>query len=401
MEQSLQPAQDGIMRSSQQFPVVGIGASAGGLEALIAFFGNMPDDTGAAFVVVMHLSPVHESNADAILQRATSMPVVAVTKPVHIEQNSVYVISPNKYLEMNDGYLRVKDRKPGSSPVAIDQFMRTLALAHGEQATAIILSGTGVDGISSLSLIKDQGGIILVQSPEEAGHSGMPRAAIDTGLADFVLPVADMPRKLADLWHNAGQIHLALPANAADVDADTKAAPARQKEEEILRDILGTLRTKSGHDFTKYKQATVLRRIERRLQVRELRDLAAYRDLLRQEPGENQALLSDMLIGVTQFFRDREAFDVIEQHVIPQLFSERQDGDMVRVWSVACSNGQETYSLAMLLAEHTEKMNMGHDFQLFGSDIDERAIAQARAGLYPPSIADDVGDMRLNQHFSK
>ena len=385
------------MRSSQSFPIVGIGASAGGVEALIRFFEHTPADTGAAYVVVMHLSPVHESNVDAILQRATGMPVTAVVKPVHVEQNSIYVISRNKQLEMNDGYLRVRERQPGGLPVAIDQFMRTLALAHGDQAVAVILSGTGIDGVSSLSLVKDQGGVVFVQLPEEAGHSGMPRAAIDTGLADFVLPVAEMPGKLVDLWRNAGQIRLpAVRGNTED-----EAVPEKQEDEEALRDILKLLRAKYGHDFSKYKRATVLRRIERRLQVRELKDLARYRDLLKQDLGECQALLADMLIGVMQFFRDREAFEALEQEVIPQLFSERQAGEMVRVWSVACSTGQETYTLAMLLAEHAEKLNLSNEFQLFGSGIDERAIGVARAGIYPPSIADDIGQLRLSQHFSK
>jgi two-component system CheB/CheR fusion protein len=387
--------QDNVMRSSLQFPVVGIGASAGGLEALTVFFENANPDAGAAYVVVMHLSPVHESHADAILQRTTRMPVIAVTKPTHVERNTVYIISPNQILEMNDGYLRVREREAGGAPVAIDQFMRTLALAHREHAVAMILSGTGVDGVSSLSLIKDQGGMVLVQTPEEAAHSGMPRAAIDTGLADFVLPVAQMPHKLASLWHNAAQI--VLPQG--DDDSEAHGVSDQRRQENLLRDILTILRTKSGHDFSKYKRATVLRRIERRLQVRELHELEDYRDLLRQDASESPALLDDMLIGVTQFFRDREAFDVVERDIIPELFSERQEGQLVRVWSAACSTGQETYSLAMLLAEHAEQTDQEYNFQLFGSDIDERAITQARAGLYSPSIADDVGADRLARHF--
>ena len=385
------------MQSSQQFPVVGIGASAGGLEALIVFFENTAPDTGAAYVVVMHLSPVHESHADAVLQNATRMPVVAVTKPVHVERNTVYVISPNQILEMNDGYLRVRERKPGGLPVAIDQFMRTLALAHREQAVAIILSGTGADGVSSLSLIKDHGGLILVQVPEEAGHAGMPRTAIDTGLADFVLPVAEMPSKLGDLWRNAMQIELP-PGEEEPGERSPSTAPV---QEDMLREILTILRVKTGHDFSKYKRATVLRRIERRLQVREVHELGDYLGLLQRDSGESVALLDDMLIGVTQFFRDRDAFNAIERDVIPELFSTRAEGELLRVWSVACSTGQETYSLAMLMAEQAERSNQEYNFQLFGSDIDERAITQARAGLYPPSIAEDVGDQRLAQHFTK
>jgi two-component system CheB/CheR fusion protein len=388
---------DGVMRSTQQFPVVGIGASAGGLEALIIFFENTAPDTGAAYVVVMHLSPVHESHADSVLQNATQMPVVVVTKPVHVERNTVYVISPNQILEMNDGYLRVRERKSGGLPIAIDQFMRTLALAHLEHAVAIILSGTGVDGVSSLSIIKDLGGLVLVQVPEEAGHGGMPRAAIDTGLADFVLPVAKMPQKLGDLWRNAKQIE--LPSGDQGLDEPT--SPPKSLQEDILRDILTILRVKTGHDFSKYKRATVLRRIERRLHVREMHELSHYRDLLQQDRDESLALLYDMLIGVTQFFRDRDAFEAIERNIIPELFVDRAEGELVRVWSVACSTGQETYSLAMLMAEHAERSNQEYNFQLFGSDIDERAITHARAGLYPPSIAEDVGEARLTQHFIK
>ena len=394
---NLRSIQGGIMQSSQQFPVVGIGASAGGLEALMSFFKHLSCEEDAAYVVVMHLSPTHESDADSILQRTTKMPVIAVTKPLHVEKNTVYVISPNQYLEMNDGYLRVRPRTPGGPPVAIDQFMRTLALAHRHKAVAIILSGTGVDGISSLSLVKDHGGVVFVQNPEEAGHSGMPRAAIDTGLADFVLPVADMPNKLRDIWRNANEIDLPL----ADDEAEEQALAAKLPQEEVLRDILAILRSKSGHDFSKYKRATVLRRIERRLQVRELHELSAYRDLLRQDGEEFKDLLADMLIGVTQFFRDREAFDVIERDVIPALFRERREDEMLRIWSVACSTGQETYSLAMLLAEYAENANLDYQFQLFGSDIDDRAIGVARAGVYPPSIIEDVGEYRANRHFTK
>ncbi|KQQ36229.1 chemotaxis protein [Duganella sp. Leaf126] len=389
-------AQVQVMRSARQFPVVGIGASAGGLEALREFFRHTAADSGAAYVVVMHLSPVHESDADAELQRATDMPVMVVDRPLHVEQNTVYIISPSRILEMNDGYLRLLEREAGGPPVAIDQFMRTLALAHGPLAAAVILSGTGVDGAGSLSLVKDQGGVVLVQDPEEALHAGMPRAAIDSGVADFVLPVAQMPAKLGDLWRNARDIE--LPPGATD---GAKVASADLDPDYLLRDILVLLHGRTGHDFRQYKQATVLRRIERRLQVREVHTLHAYRDLLRDDAAESHALLADMLIGVTQFFRDPEAFDVLAREVVPQLFRDRDAEDLVRVWSLGCSTGQETYTLAMLLAEHAESANVGYQFQLFGSDIDARAIAAARAGVYPPSIADDVGAARLARHFTR
>ncbi len=263
------------------------------MEALVAFFENSGADTGAAYVVVMHLSPTHESRADVILQRATRMPVVVVTKPVPVEQNTVYVISPTQYIEMNDGYLRVRNREPGGPPVAIDQFIRTMALAHGQHAVAVILSGTGIDGVNSLSIVKDQGGLVLVQDPREAAHAGMPRAAVDSGMADFVLPVAHMPKKLADVWRNAVEIDLPVPDTDAgeDDDSESGVTVVNHRDETTLREVLRILHRKSGNDFSKYKRATVLRRIERRMQVREVHKLSRYCDLLRDDVAESQALL--------------------------------------------------------------------------------------------------------------
>ncbi|NRR33324.1 PAS domain S-box protein [Oxalobacteraceae bacterium] len=388
--------------SVQKFPIVGVGASAGGLQALKTFFANLPSDPGMAFVVVMHLSPTHASNASAILQRETALPVTEVLKPVHIEKNTVYVISPNKHLEMVDGYLRVLDRKPGhGQPVAIDQFFRTLANAHGDRAIGIILSGTGSDGANSLSLLKDQGGVVIVQDPEQAEYSGMPHAAIETGQVDFVLPVEAIPRKLNDLWRNAQQIRLPLDTDSDTLIGDLASSSASQGAEEALRDILNLLRSRTGHDFYKYKRATVLRRLERRLQVREVPNLQAYRDLLKEDPAESHALLGDLLIGVTQFFRDREAFEVLERDIIPALFADKSSTDQLRVWTAACSTGEETYSLAILLAEYASRLAAPPELQIFGSDIDDRAITQARAGLYPQSIADEITPARLAEYFNK
>jgi two-component system CheB/CheR fusion protein len=389
----------------QAFPIVGIGASAGGLQALISFFEHTPPDAGMAFVVVLHLSPTHESNASAILQRATGMPVVEVLKSTRIDVNTVYVISPNKQLEMVDGYLSVKDRPPPNGrPVAIDVFFRTLGKVHGARAVGIVLSGTGSDGAYGLSLIKAEGGLVIAQQPDEAGHAGMPQAAIDTGIVDLVLPVAAIPAKLISVWRNAQKIRLPVAPDAGQPARPDEAPPypdRKTESEEALRDIFNILRLRTGHDFTKYKRATVLRRLERRLQVREQVELAAYRDLLRDDSTECRALLQDMLIGVTQFFRDPDAFEVLERDVIPQLFEGRSQDDPVRVWSVGCSTGEEAYSLAMLLAERAASFSTPPEFQVFGSDIDERAIAIARAGLYPATIADDVAAARLSEHFTK
>jgi len=386
--------------SIQDFPIVGIGASAGGLSALQEFFSHVTPDMPMAYVVAMHLSPTHESDAVALLRQWAPVPVVEVTGPTHVEKGTVYVMPPNRQLEMIDGYLRVRERAGGSGwPVAVDILFRTLAAAHESRAFGIVLSGTGSDGAAGLVALKDHGGVVMVQDPDEAEFAGMPRAAIDSAAVDFVLPVAEMPGKLAALWENARRIALPLPRGKPIAEPNDNALPA--EDEETLRDILSILRARTGHDFAKYKRATVLRRIERRLQVRETPSLGQYRDLLREDRAESEALLRDMLIGVTQFFRDTEAFESLERDIVPKLFAEAPDGQALRVWSVGCSTGEETYSLGMLLTEHVAKTAPSADFQLFGSDIDDRAIAFARAGLYNAAISRDVSAARLAEHFNK
>jgi len=396
------PADDAYVPSDIDFPVVGIGASAGGLQALLSLFENMPESNGMAFVVVLHLSPKHHSSADAILQRVTRMPVVQITGPVPIRADHVYVIPPNKQLSMVDGYLSLTELdRPRGGHVAIDIFFRTLAETHRARAVAIILSGTGSDGAVGLARVKEQGGITLVQAPTDAEHEGMPQAAIRTGMVDFVLPVTDLPQKLAELWENARAIELPPSGDGDPPPARLPAAAEAEAAEDALHNIITLLLSHTGHDFRHYKRATVLRRIERRLQVRAVHSLPEYRDLLESDEREHAALLADMLIGVTNFFRDREAFDTIERDIIPELFKDRAPSDEVRVWSAACATGEEAYSLAILLAEHAAELAHPPGFQVFASDIDDRAIAQARAGLFPSSIITDVTPGRLRQHFTK
>ncbi|MFL6675932.1 MAG: CheR family methyltransferase, partial [Massilia sp.] len=388
--------------SSIDFPVVGIGASAGGLPALMRLFENMPAGNEMAFVVILHLSPKHTSSADQVLQRATRMPVIQVREPVRIEKGHVYVIAPNKHLSMVDGHLSVAElERPRGQHVAIDIFFRTLAEAHRERSVAIVLSGTGADGAVGLTRIKERGGVTLAQSPDDAEHDGMPLAAIRTGVVDFVLPVVEIPQKLIELWENARVIELppagddeALPPIQASPDASVEA-------EEALQQIIGLLLTNTGHDFRHYKRATVLRRIERRMQVCRVHTLPEYRAVLEADASEHKLLLADMLIGVTNFFRDREAFDAIEREIVPELFQNCAPGDEVRAWVAACATGEEAYSLAMLLAEQASQMARPPAFQVFASDIDEHAIAAARNGLYPASIITDVAPSRLRQFFTK
>ncbi|MBI6614589.1 PAS domain S-box protein [Pseudomonas simiae] len=400
------PQRKDLIPSDLDFPVVGIGASAGGLQAVKAFFEHMPKDCGMAFVVILHLSPDHQSVADKIIQESTRLPVSQVNNTTPIEKNQVYVISPAHHLKMNDGYLAVSpSTREGGSHIAIDLFFRDLADAHKERAFCVILSGTGADGAVGLSRIKEQGGITLVQSPEDAEFDGMPLAAIETQMADIVLPVVEMPQKLLELWRNAQSI--ILPT--AD-DPEIKTTPTATERdaavaEQLLLDILIQLRAITGHDFKHYKRATVLRRIERRLQVTAQPDLAAYYNFLQGHPDETEALLGDMLIGVTNFFRDREAFEALERDVIPNLVKSLEDSvphrEQVRIWSAGCSTGEEAYSLAMLVAEQLALDASGAKMQVFATDIDERAITHGRNGVYPEAIITDVPPPRLRQYFAK
>lgn len=287
-----------LSRSTLEYPVVGIGASAGGLKALMTFFEHMPSDCGMAFVVIMHLSPKHESSADKILQNVTRMPVLQVNQPVPIERNTIYVIPPAMDLLMNDGYLRLqKPTRERGAQVAIDLFFRALADVHHTHAIGIVLSGSGADGSVGLARIKEQGGVTLAQTPEDAEYDSMPLSAIDTGVVDIVLPVAEMPQRLVELGRNLEALltskhPLPQPGETEQADAapialeDERTRPQSKPNELALREILGALRSRTGHDFRHYKQATVLRRIERRMQVNALRDMPSYAQFLQEQPEE-------------------------------------------------------------------------------------------------------------------
>lgn len=400
---NVMPTEPDVVPSTLPFPVIGIGASAGGLPALQRLFEGMPASHELAFVVVLHLSPKHPSSADAILQRTTRMPVVQVTSRVKIEPGHVYVIAPNLHLTMSDGMLIVEElQRPRGQHVAIDLFFRTLAQVHRERAIAVVLSGTGTDGAVGISRIKEQGGVTIVQSLADAEHEGMPGAAIRTGAVDFILPVTDIPQKLIDLWDNAKRIQLPIPGSPEAVTEHAPLLPEQEAESEAaLHEVIGSLLMRTGHDFRHYKRATVLRRIERRMQVKQSPTLPAYRDLLLHDATENKALLDDMLIGVTNFFRDREAFESLERDIIPELFKDRGAADEVRAWVAACSTGEEAYSLAMLMAEQAALMEKPPVFQVFASDIDEEAIHTARSGNYPGSIITDVAPTRLRHYFKR
>src|SRR3954462_2400748 len=389
--------------------VVGLGASAGGIAPLQQFFGDMDPESGLAFVVVMHLSPDHESNLANIIQLKTRMPVTQVTEAVRVRPNHVYVIPPNHQMTFEDGTLHLlPPQQPLGRRVTIDLFFRTLAQAYGQRAVCVILSGTDSDGVIGLKHVRAQGARRIGQDPNEADHDSMPATAISTGMVDWVLPVEQMAPKLMEFVKNENAMRLPPEIPEADEpDAKVKNAPGGETVSEETRDsedesaiveVLADLRAQTGHDFSHYKRATVLRRIARRLQVNSLESIPQYLDFIQTHPVETRALLQDLLIGVTHFFRDRDAFAALESY-IPQLFAGKKQDDQIRVWVAGCATGEEAYSIAMLLCEHASRLEKPPRVQVFATDIDEQAIADARDGLYPSMIEADVSQERLSDFF--
>jgi two-component system CheB/CheR fusion protein len=382
--------------------VVGIGTSAGGLAAVTRFLEALPAKPGMAFVVVMHLSPRHDSMAAQILQRSTGMRVLQVTKPVPLRKDEVYVISPRSGLSMNDGYLRlVQLDRPQGKHIAIDFFFRTLAEVHREHAIAVILTGTGSDGSVGIARIRERGGITLAQHPDDAEYDQMPRAAIATGAVDIVLPLAELPDRILLLAQRSERISMPELGEPPDLAIDTPTpSEGSPVDEDALRDIMMILRAKTNHDFRSYKRATVLRRIERRMQVNGLTTLEQYRDLLHDTPKERPALLKDMLISVTNFFRDREAFEALERSVLPELLASTiSERHLLRAWCAGCATGEEAYSVAMLLAEVAAPAEA--NVQVFATDIDDDAISHARQGVYPSAVITDIPPSRVTRFLTR
>jgi two-component system, chemotaxis family, CheB/CheR fusion protein len=382
-------------RGCDSVPMVGLGGSAGSISALQSFFKTMPADSGMAFVVILHLSPNHESTLAEVLQHSTRMPVVQVNENEEVQPNRVYVIPPGKALSSLDGRLSVsKLTTERGRRVAVDLFFRTLADTHGPRAAAIVLSGADGDGSIGIKRIKERGGLTIAQDPDEAQHREMPSTAIATGMVDWILPVGQMPARLTAYRQLDG--NLKLPPEELPADAP----PESDRQESELREVLAFLRTRTGRDFSFYKRATVLRRIGRRMQVNGVADLPAYLAHLRTHNGEAEALLQDMLISVTNFFRDADAFAALEGH-IPALFKGKTGADTVRVWVPACATGEEAYSIGMLLCEYARRLSGPPRIQIFATDLDEDAIRTAREGLYPATIAADVSEDRLKRFFKR
>ncbi|CAN5542892.1 hypothetical protein BH18ACI1_BH18ACI1_00490 [soil metagenome] len=390
MDDSRQPPSTNGNGHEKGFLIIGLGASAGGIKALKEFFQQVPADSGMAYVVILHLSPEHDSLLAEILQQSASIPVTQVQEEkVKVVPNHVYVIPPNKSLKMNDGHLALSDvTRIEERRAPIDIFFRTLAESHESRAAVVILSGTGADGSMGMKRVKEKGGVVFVQDPNEAEYTDMPRNSLATGLVDFVLPAAEMPARIIGYRENLGKV---------TISPELRGRP--ETDERALRDIFTQLRIRTGHDFSNYKRATVLRRIERRVNVHELKSIQDYSRLLHEQPSEASALLRDLLISVTNFFRDSETFNQFERRIIARLFENKTANDTVRVWVAGCATGEEAYSLAMLTVEYAENLRDAPAIQIFATDIDESAIAIAREGFYTATDTADVSPERLRRFF--
>ncbi len=346
-------------------------------------------DPGMAFVLVQHLAPDHNSILTELIRRYTRMSVFEVEDGMQVQPNCTYIIPPNRDMAFLNGTLQLLEPlAPRGRRLPIDFFFRSLAQDQHRRAICIVLSGTGSDGTLGVRAIKGEGGMVMVQTPDSTEFDGMPRSAIATGLADYELPPAEMAAQLiAYVAHAFGKPPLAAGAATPQVES-------------AMKKVFVLLRAQTGHDFSQYKPSTIQRRIERRMAVHQIDALDGYVKYLQQTPPEVEALFRDMLISVTSFFRDGEAFWVLEEQIVPQLFAGKPAGSLVRVWSPGCATGEEAYSIAMLLAEWEQAKKQSFTVQVFATDLDTQAIATARAGVYPASIAADISPERLARFFT-
>jgi two-component system, chemotaxis family, CheB/CheR fusion protein len=366
--------------------IVGIGASAGGLRALQQFVEAIAPDSGMAYVVILHLDPKRASRMGELLQDRTPLPVVQVDEVTTVQADRIYIIPPGQDLTMRGGRIELRARGARADHAPVDLFFRTLAEACGADAVGVILSGTGADGTAGIRYIREAGGITVAQSPDEAEYDGMPSSAIATGLIDLVLPSGQIPPELHRLRQR--------PPGLAEASPDAPAVEAG------LDGVFATLRSRTGHDFSLYKRSTVLRRLERRLRFNNVATLDDYLPLLQSSSAECQALLRDLLISVSSFFRDPDAFDALTA-LTPALFEGKGPAETLRVWVVGCATGEEVYSIAMVLAEHAATLTDPPRLQLFATDIDEHGYAWARAGLYSAAALAGIGAERLERYFTR
>ncbi|MFK0276219.1 CheR family methyltransferase [Ensifer sp. NPDC090286] len=381
------------MSRNSQFPIAGVGASAGGVPALEDFLRPFPDDPGMAFVIVTHLNPERESHLHEVLARYTSMPVVVAEHGIAIEKNHVYVMPSDAILTVKDGCLQSRqadlnhrERKP------IDVFCASLAQDRGEYSVAVVLSGGDGDGTLGAKAVKEAGGLTLAQTSDGDGprNPGMPQSAIASGVVDIAVPVEQMAHRLIEFVRSFDVLDGVTQHSGSQDEMD---------QETARREICTVLSAHSGHDFSGYKTKTFFRRVRRRLQVRQLHSLDGYIELLRSEPDEVSNLFKDLLINVTNFFRDEDAFRLLEQQIVPKLFEGKSANDAVRIWVPGCATGEEVYSIAIQIREHLDKIQVAPKVQIFASDIDEPALAVARAARYPATLLEGLSDERRRRFF--
>jgi two-component system, chemotaxis family, CheB/CheR fusion protein len=371
----------------KSFPVVGIGASAGGLEAVSEMIAELPATTGMAFLLVQHLDPAHESFLAEILAKRAAFRVETATDGAILVPDHLYVIPPNTVMTVADGVLRLRSRDGEARPhKPVNILFRSLAEQLGHRAIAVVLSGTDSDGAQGLEAIKGAGGITMAQEPTTAKFDGMPKSAIATGFVDFVRSPNELAKEVVGIAR-----HPYLSSGSPD---------GVTQEEDRLRRIFRLLQSRNGTDFSRYKRTTVQRRLARRMALRQVDGLAEYADLLIREPDEVQALARDFLIRVTGFFRDPETFAAVSKTVFPALFDHRSTNEPIRIWVPGCSSGEEVYSFAMVLLEYLEDRAASTRVQIFGTDLSEAAVEKARTGIYLDSIVDEVSPERLQRHFT-
>ena len=375
---------------SKSFTIVGIGASAGGLEAFEQFFRHMPADSGMAFILVSHLDPTHKSILGDLLTRYTTMDIFQAEDGLVVKPNCVYLIPPNKDMSILHGSLQLfEPAKSQGIRHPIDFFFRSLAEDRGEKAIGIVLSGTGTEGALGLKAIKGEGGLVLAQEVKTAKYDGMPASAIATGLVDYVLSPDKMPEQLLN--------YIRRPYSRPLLPLETPMG----RSQDLLQKIFVLIRAQTGHDFSLYKQNTILRRVQKRMAIHQIERLTDYVTYLRNNPLESDALFKELLIRVTNFFRDPEAFEALKTKILPQLLKNMPVDTPLRMWVPGCSTGEEAYSLAIIVRECLQELKKNFKVQIFATDIDSSAVETARAGIYAESITVDVSPERLARFFVK
>ena len=367
--------------------IVGIGASADGIKTMENLFPEIPADTNMSFVIIQHLSPNHESILDQIIQKKTSMVVKQIDQGMKVEPNCVYIAPPGHYVDVSGNTFKTEKYNTDERKLhlPIDHFFQSLAFNYKERSVGIILTGSGSDGSQGIKEIKLQNGWVIVQDPESAEFSSMPGSAIETGVVDIVCNIAEMPAKLAE-----------LPVKLDGIEK----LPDNTTSEKIIASILNILGNRVQHDFTNYKQSTIFRRIKKRMMVRSVESLKKYHEIIKRDTDESHQLFRELLIGVTSFFRDKKAFEVLEKKVLPKIIND-ENRNTVRVWVTACSTGEEAYSIAILLLKQMEEKRIRTNLKIFATDIDSRALDKARKGTYPVNIEADVPQHYLDKYFEK